>query len=94
MRAAVKRAIARGPVGLSTYMSDGTRGCGIIDPNEWAVAEFGPYTGSGYTEILSVHETKASAQAFRRHLAKGRLRTNGARFILLRRQDDGTWARP
>ena len=61
---------------------------GITDPHRWAVAQSGAYTASGYHEIVSVHRTKNEARGAR-YEAAGRRRST--RFLLLRRNDDGTW---
>ena len=94
MRAAAKRAIERGTVGstLETMTASGRPlVIGIIDTNDWAVAEHGPWTGTGYTEIRSVHETRKEAVAERARLngEHGRIKTG--RFVILKRGDDGRW---
>lgn len=94
MRAAAKRAIARGTVGQTTEKV-GWSGrefvLGIIDTNDWAVAEHGPWTGTGYTEIRSVHETRKEAVAERARQNNEHGRIKVGRFVLLKRGDDGTW---
>lgn len=90
MSRAGERAVARGVVGSVPYrFSEGSNG--VVDATEWAVAEFGVLTASGYTTIKRTFERKAEALAYRKELTNNARHSLGE-FIILKRNDDGTWS--